>query len=475
MGAEKSVREEWVSRLGFLLTMLGAMVGLGNIWRFPYVVGSNGGGAFLVAYVVLLFVVAVPGLMGEAAMGRFAGAGATGTFRRMAGFSAPGVVVTLATFGIMTYYFPVIGWVIHYFAHAAAGTFFTAGFDSAVVWETFKSEPNLKLACHAAAVLLCGVPLYCGVSKGLERASLVMVPAFFVALAVTGGRALTLDGSSGGVSYLFTPDWTQLAEPGVWLAAMGQVLFSTGLGWGIALTLGSYLSRSSDIPLGAGIFTALGDTSISLLAGLVVLPTVFAFGVDPTTGPELIFVSLPQLFPKMPAGYLWCLLFFTGFLFAGLTSGFAVMEVPVAVFREESGLPRKQSVMWMMGAVWLLGLPSALDFSFNELMDFVFGNWMLPLATLATMLTLGWRFGATKIRVLEVNYGADLYIGPWWDVAVRYFIPLSMASLLVWFTVDAFQSQPPFRTLGGLGFVAGFLVVSWLLGRLLDRRKAVQA
>lgn len=463
-------REEWASRLGFLLAMLGAMVGLGNIWRFPYLAGLHGGGAFVLAYVVLLYLVAVPGLMGETAMGRFTRAATVGAFRRLGGHSGVGVLVALATFGLMTYYFPVIGWVVYYAGHAVAGTFFQDGFSASTAWEAFQADPQLRLGSHALAVLLAGIPLYYGVSKGIERASLVMVPVFFAALLVVAGRALTLPGAEAGLAYLFTPQWGQLADPAVWVAALGQALFSTGLGWGIALTLGSYLGAADDIPLGAGVFTAVGNTSIGVLAGLVVLPTVFAFGVDPASGPELVFLALPQIFPEMAGGYLWSLVFFIGFLFAALTSGFAITEVPVAAFREEAGVSRGRAVVTVMVAIWLLGLPSALDTDFNALMDFLFGNWALPAATLASMLVLGWRFGARRMRVLDVNYSADWYVGPWWEVAIRFVLPLVMAFLLLWYTADALGGEEPLQAVGGLGFLAGLLLVAFGLGRVLDRR-----
>lgn len=464
-------REEWASRLGFLLAMLGAMVGLGNIWRFPYLAGLHGGGAFVLAYVVLLYLVAVPGLMGETAMGRFTRAAAVGAYRRLGGHSGVGVLVALATFGLMTYYFPVIGWVIYYFGHALAGTFFQDGFAAGAGWEAFKADPELKLATHTLAVLLAGIPLYYGVAKGIERASLLMVPVFFLALVVVAVRALTLPAAEEGLAYLFTPEWGQLADPGVWVAALGQALFSTGLGWGIALTLGSYLGAADDIPLGAGVFTAVGNTSIGVLAGLAVLPTVFAFGLDPASGPELVFLALPQVFPEMTGGYLWSLVFFIGFLFAALTSGFAITEVPVAAYREEAGVSRGRAVVTVMAGIWLLGLPSALSTDFSGLMDFLFGNWALPAATLASMLVLGWRFGARRMRVLDVNYSADLYVGPWWEVAIRYVLPAVMAFLLVWFTWDALRGASPGRALGGLGFLAGLLVVAFGVGSIRNRRR----
>lgn len=463
-------REEWASRLGFLLAMLGAMVGLGNIWRFPYLTGLHGGGAFVLAYVVLLYVVAVPGLMGETAMGRFTRAATVGAFRRLGGHSGVGVLVALATFGLMTYYFPVIGWVIYYFGHAVAGTFFQEAFTAEAAWEAFKADPQLKLGTHTLAVLLAAIPLYYGVSRGIERASLVMVPLFFAALVVVAGRALTLPAAEAGLAYMFTPEWGQLADPAVWVAALGQALFSTGLGWGIALTLGSYLGAADDIPLGAGVFTAVGNTSIGVLAGLAVLPTVFAFGVDPASGPELVFLALPQIFPEMAGGYLWSLVFFVGFLFAALTSGFAITEVPVAAYREEAGVSRERAVVMVMAAIWLLGLPSALSTDFSGLMDFLFGNWALPAATLASMLVLGWRFGARRMRVLDVNYSADLYVGPWWETAIRYVLPVILIFLLAWFTWDAFAGDNPLQALGGLGFLAGLLVVAFGLGGILGGR-----
>lgn len=469
----RTVREEWGTRFGFLMAMVGAMVGSGNIWRMPYTTGQNGGGAFLVAYLLLLYVIAVPGLMGETMLGRYTGQGVIGAFREMLGegwTEGFGLVVLVVNVALMSYYAPIVGWILYYTGHAALLTFFQPGFQAEAFWTAFSGSPALTVGMHTLAMLLTGGVLFFGIRRGIERTVRWMFPALVVALVAVAIRSLTLPGAMGGLAFAFTPDWTYLVRGQTWIAALGQALFSTGLGWGIALTYGSYLRTHDDVPLGGGLFTAVGNTSIGLLAIFAVFPAVFAFGLQPTAGVNLTFVSLVKVFPQMPGGPIWAVLFFVGFFFAAFTSALAITEVGVTTVQEETRLSRRGAVIGVAGVVWLLGLPSAYSAEFLGVMDFMFGNWGLPLATLMIISLVGWHFGPDwdrltgvaspeRARVIELSRNADIEIGRWWDYVVKFVIPAVMVFIMLYYVTTNYGASPT-RTLGGLALIGGIVVAS---------------
>lgn len=457
-------REEWGSRFGFLMAMVSAMVGAGNIWRLPYITGQNGGGTFVLALIFLNFLIAVPGLMAETMLGRYTGRGVIGSFRNVLGEGRTegfGLVVLVVNIALMSYYAPVIGWTLYYTIHSFLLTFFQPGFAAQAFWQSFSGSPVLTVGMHTIVMILVAGVLLFGIRKGVERVVKWMFPVLVIALAAVAIRSLTLPGAMEGLAFLFTPDWSYLTRGDMWIAALGQVLFSTGLGWGIALTYGSYLRKHDDVALGGGLFTAVGNTSIGLLALFAIFPAVFAFGLDPASGSALTFITLVQVFPQMAGGPIWAILFFVGFLFATFTSGIAITEVSVTTAHEELGFSRKQTVLVMCGLIWLVGLPSAYSAEFLGLMDFMFGSWGLPLATLLIIVMVGWKMGPDWARTLELNRNADLYIDAWWNRIVRYLIPAVMLGIMTYFVVT--NLTQPFRTIGGVILMGVILVVSLLI------------
>jgi len=427
-------RAQWGSRFGFLMAMLGAMIGAGNIWRFPYVTGQEGGGAFILAYLVLLLVLAIPGLIAEVALGRYAGKGVIGAFRRIGasrGVLGLGVVVLLVNVVLMSYYAPVVGWTLYYAVHSLLLTFTSAGFAPEAFWEAFQSSIALNVGMHTIVMLLVAGVLYLGIRQGIERLVTYAVPGLVFALTAITIRALTLPGAGEGLIFTFDIDWGALLRSNTWITALGQALFSTGLGWGIALTVGSYLPKYDDIPIGGGVFTVIGQSSIGILAAFAIFPIVFAYGINPSEGSGLTFVSLPQVFPQMPGGALWAILFFVGFFLATFTSAILITEVGVSSLAEETDWSREQTVLGVSGAIWLLGLPSAYSSSILGYLDFVFGNFGLPLATLAIIGAIGWTFTPEKLRVLEVNRNAGAYVGAAWNPIIKYVIPTVMVFIVL--------------------------------------------
>lgn len=465
-------RAQWGTRFGFLMAMLGAMIGAGNIWRFPYVAGQEGGGAFIVAFLVLLFLLAIPGLIAEVALGRYAGRGVIGAFRkasRAPGWTGLGVVVLLVNVALMSYYAPVVGWTLYYAGHSLVGTFTASGFEPQAFWESFLASPALTVGMHTIVMALVAAVLYLGIRRGIERLVIYAVPGLILALAAIAIRALTLPDAGDGLTFVFGVDWSALGQSSTWIAALGQALFSTGLGWGIALTIGSYLPKYDDIPIGGGVFTALGESSIGILAAFAIFPIVFAFGIDPADGAGLTFVSLPQVFPEMPGGGLWAAVFFVGFFLAAFTSGVLITEVSVTTLAEEVNLTRGQTVALVCGGIWLLGLASALSADLLDFLDFVFGNFGLPLATLAIIGAVGWALGPEKLRVLEVNRAAGLHVGRLWNPVVRYVIPAVMVFIVGYFAWESFGTA---EMIGGMVVLATFPVIGYLVMRFGTRERA---
>ncbi|USZ78221.1 sodium-dependent transporter (plasmid) [Halorussus vallis] len=438
------------------MAMLGAMVGAGNIWRLPYTTGQNGGGVFLLAYVLLLFLIAIPGLMAETMLGRYTQKGVVGSFREIVGddlYSGLSLVVVLVNVGVMSYYAPVIGWTMYYAANSLLLTFFQSGFEAAAFWNSFTGSPVLTVGTHPVTMAAIAVVLAFGIRRGIERVVKYLIPFLIVALVAVSIRGLTLPGGMKGLAFVFTPDWSHLLRGDTWVAALGQALFSTGLGWGIALTYGSYLRKYDDVPLGGGVFTAVGNTSIGLLAIFAVFPVVFAFGLEPASGAQLTFVSLVKVFPKLLGGQAWAIVFFLGFFAATFTSGIAITEVGVTTVAEETRLSRTQSVAAVVATIWLIGLPSAYSSEFLGAMDYVFGNFGFPFATLTIILLVGWKFGPERARVIDVNRSTDLYVGRWWNGIVKYVIPVVIAFILGYGAINSIGTENQTLMMGGIALM----------------------
>ncbi|NKE37843.1 sodium-dependent transporter [Natronococcus sp. JC468] len=470
MADAKTARAEWGTRFGFLMAMIGAMVGAGNIWRFPYVMGNNGGGAFVLAFLTLLFVLAVPGLMAEVALGRYTKKGVIGAFRDVlgrGGLVGLGVIVLLVNVALMSYYSPLIGWTLYYAVHSLLFTFTASGFEAQSFLDSFFANPALMIGLHTVVMASVAGVLLLGIRRGVERLVVYAVPALVIALAIMTVRGLTLPGASEGIAFAFDVQWEFLLQGSTWIAALGQALFSTGLGWGIGLTVGSYLREYDDVPLGGGVFTAIGESSIAILAALAIFPVVFAVGVEPDAGAGLAFVSLVQVFPEIPLGGFVAILFFLGFFLATFTSGVVITEVSVTTLSEETGLSRTQTVLGVCGVIWLLGIPSAYSPDILDYLDFVFGNWGLPLATLAIIGVIGWVLGPERLRLLAVNRNAGVHVGKWWDPVIKYVIPSVMIFIMAYYAWEDFGSA---EMIGGMLVIVllpivGYGVMSVLEGR----------
>lgn len=409
--------EQWSSRLGFVLASIGAAVGLGNVWRFSAVVGANGGGAYLIPYAVAFFCFALPLVVLELAAGREFRADVVTTFRAVdRRLQAVGWVVVGVVVVVVSYYLVITGWTLAFLVVWAGG--------GDTTFSAFTGSPWPVVTFLVAAGIAAGV-LSLGVREGIERLSSVLVPLVFVILLGMVVYAATLSGFSPAVGYLFAPDFSVLGDPLLWGAAFGQAFFSLSAGQGILLTYGSYLDESTDLVRNAGVIAA-ADFLVAVLAGLVIFPIVFTFGLEPTLGTELAFTTLPRAFAEMPGGRLVAVAFFGLLFFAAITSAVSMLEVAIAATMRTSRFDRPKATAAVTGVVVLLGLPSALSYSsvgfavggvaFLDVLDETVGTLGLPVTALCIALAFAWAVPAERMRA-AVGFDAA-YLVP------KYVLPL---------------------------------------------------
>ena len=408
-------REHWGSRLGFILAAAGSAVGLGNIWKFPYMAGENGGGAFLLIYLALVFTIGLSVMLAEMVIGRMAEKNAIGAFAKLKGGAWPlvGLCGVAAAFIILSFYSVVAGWTISYMVKSITGAL--AIEDPAAlggIFGGFISDPVSPLIYHALFMALTVFVVLAGVGSGIERASKILMPALFALLLILIVRSVTLPGAGEGIAFLLSPDfskvtWTTVSE------ALSQAFFSLSLGMGAMITYGSYLSKKENIASSAGWVTLL-DTSVAVMAGLLILPAVFAFGFDPSAGPGLTFITLPAVFAHMPMGSVFAFMFFLLLGIAALTSAVSILEV---------GIPSSLS-LGIMGEFTIFGL------GFFDLMDYVSSKLLLPIGGLFISLFVGWVvWGKAKEDIAAHNGVVPGWLNAW-GIIVKFVAPLAIAFIL---------------------------------------------
>ncbi len=473
--------EEFGSRWGLVIATLGMAVGTGNIWRFPRIAASNGGGSFLVAWVVFLLMWSVPLMIAEFAVGKRARRGTVGAFLNVGGpgFAWMGAFVAICAAAIMFYYSVVTGWCFRFLAAALTGGLHGEGASEAL-WTSFAGTPK-SIVTHFLALGIGVAVVWFGV-RGIERVAKVLIPSLAVMVLILAVRAVTLDGAEKGLAFLFTPDWQALAKPQIWLQALTQNAWDTGAGWGLILTYAIYMRVREDVSLNAFLI-GFGNNSMSLLAGIMVLCTVFA--IDPLAESKIVgasnegltFIWMPQLFAEMYLGGVFMILFFTALSFAALTSLIAMLELATRVLID-MGLQRRPALLWVGGAGLVFGMPSALSMSVFKNQDWVWGvGLMLSGLFLAIAAS---RFGLERLRTEVVNGdGCDLPIGKWWLVIVGVVVPVEAVTLMVWWLYEARSWDAawlhPFRAenVGTVLFqLTVALVAVLLLNRWLVRRTA---
>ncbi len=440
-------REKWGSKIGFILAAAGSAIGLGNIWKFPYIAGDNGGAAFVFIYLIRILVIGLPVFIAEVLIGRTTSLNPVGAFRKLSHgskfWTAVGGMGVLAGFLILSYYAVVAGWSLGYIVESIKGVFFEfkTPAEAGHYFNSLISNVWWIVGYFALFMALSMFVVILGVQKGIEKGSKILMPLLFVLMLVLVIRGLTLDGASEGMKFLWYPDWSAVTGETI-LLALGQAFFTLSLGMGAMLTYGSYMSKSDNIPVSAFEIVTL-DTLIALLAGIAIFTAVFATGLRPDSGPGLIFYTLPIVFTKMPGGYIFSILFFILLSIAALTSAISLLEVITAYFVDEKGWSRKKAVLVFGTVTFIIGIPSALSYNvladvhifgrnFFDTVDFLSANILLPLGGLLIALFVGY-FWKTENALSALKEGAENFFGKYgwfavyWKIFIKYFAPVLIA------------------------------------------------
>lgn len=430
----------WTSNIGFTLACVGAAVGLGNIWKFPYMAGTQGGGAFVFVYLITIFAIAIPVAAAELLVGRRGQSDAVTSVRdialendRPAAFGIIGGIGVLGSFILLTFYAVIAGWVSAYIWRALSGQIGGLDADGAgAMFDGLLASPGEMIAHQVAFLLFLGLTLSQTLSAGLERANLILMPTLVVMLVLVALYGAIAGDIGASLAYLFTPDFSKIT-PEVIQSAVGQGFFSVGVGAAMLMTYGAYLDKS--INLGkAAITIALADTAIAILAGVGIFAVVFGQSLDPSAGPGLIFTTLPLAFAELPFGGLLALVFFVLVYFAAVTSGLSLAEVLFHWAENRFDWSRRRAVIVMLGVIFLVGLTTV--FSFNiwadvkiagrtlfDLKDYLVTAYVMPIGGLGVILFAAW---VMPVATLKEAYGNDGALFSAWLFAGRYLSPLGI-------------------------------------------------
>ena len=438
-------RSTFATKLGVIAAAVGSAVGLGNIWRFPYELGQNGGGAFLLIYLICVITLGVPLIVAEFIIGRNSHSNVGGAFKKLAPGTKWGVIgymSVLASFMILGFYAVTAGWTLEYLYQA-----FTNGFSGRTPEElresftAFSSDTYTPIAWLFLFLAANYFIITRGVKNGIEKASNIMMPILFLLLIIFCIRSITLPGASEGLSFLFKPDFSKV-DSSVMLRAMGQAFFSLSLGMGCLITYGSYFDNK--IKLGKTAFTVASlDTLVAILAGVMIFPAVFTFGISPAAGPELVFVTVPNVFMKMAGGYIWSILFFLLLTLAALTSTVSMFEVVTAFIHEEYNVSRKKATTWIIALTFILGTFCSLSIgpwkehtifgmTLFDLFDYISANILLPGGGLLISIFVGYRLDQ-KIMINELtnNHSFRIWYFKPLIFAIRYLAPVAICLIFL--------------------------------------------
>lgn len=449
VSSENAAERKWSSNLMFIAAAVGSAVGISNVWKFTYVAGENGGGAFVIVYVAAIAFIALPALIAEFLVGRRGGASVVKTMDNLAeregigrAWRYYGQMAALGAFIALSFYCVIAGWTVDYFYFAL-----TAGFEgvtaeqSASALSQLMASPGRMIVGQTAFLAVTAITVAAGIRHGLENVLRWLTPALFAILFVLLAYAMIAGDFAAGAAFLFVPDFSKMNAQTV-LLAIGQAFFSLGIGLGVLLTIGAYMDKKSSIVKSA-LIVAAADAGVALLAGLAIFPIVFAHGLSPAGGPGLIFETLPIAFGQMPGGAVLGPMFFVLMAFAALTSAITILECVVATVEDYSGMPRRRIVAVLIVLLWLLGLGTV--FSFSELedfyplgflpafaernifesLDYVVSNFMMPAGGVLIAVLAGW--GLQKSATLDELQVRDSHWYRLWRILVRFVVPTAIA------------------------------------------------
>lgn len=443
----KQVHEHWSSKTGFILAAVGSAVGLGNIWKFPYMVGESGGAAFVLIYLACVFIIGLPLLSSEWLLGRKGQQNPMNSLKTVAienkrskNWAVVGLIGIVVAWLILSFYSVIGGWSLAYIFESAIGSFSDiSAKNSGTLFDGFLSNAWAIVAWHTLFMILVMIIVARGVAKGLERAAKIMMPTLVILLLILVFYGAGTKGFSSAINFLFAPDWSKLT-PDIILAALGHAFFTLSLGMGIMLAYGSYLDKSVNIVRSAGVVVVL-DTVIALIAGIAIFPVVFSHSeLSASAGPGLIFQTLPVAFGSLPFGSLFATLFFIMLSFAALTSAISLLEPVVELLQEKAKMNRKVATLVAMGSVWFLGLGSAFsvniwggfhllgDMNIFDSLDYITSKFMMPIAGFLAIVFVGWFMNKEDVRKeLEM----DIYDFSLWNMLLKYVAPISIAIIFL--------------------------------------------
>ena len=444
MNEKKNVekgRETWASKTGAILALIGVAVGLGNAWRFPYMLGKFGGAAFLVIYLILVAIVGLPALWVELTIARSTKSGPATAFIK-AGFPGGkyiGWLLVLVAIMAVSYYLVVIGWVLWYFIASIGGMY--SNINTGNFFNNTLGSIPLQAIMDVIVLFLVAAILLGGIRKGIEKASKIIMPFFYIAFIIIMIRSLTLPGAMNGLLYYLKPNWS-MVTPMTFLATTGQIFFSLGLGSTWIFIYSSHLSDKQSI-FSAGTWTAVGNTIASFIAGLAILPAVFAFNINPSSGPPLIFITLPDIFNKIPGGLIFGAIFFLALFLVAVLSAIPGFEIVIDAFQEKFGWSRKKTTFFMVIIEFLLGLPTMYSVEFLFYNDLFWGSTMLPIGSLISIITFGWIYKKRK-AFEELRKASNIHLNGLMGTTlfywVKYVLPIFIIITLIWGWYSFFSS-----------------------------------
>jgi NSS family neurotransmitter:Na+ symporter len=440
--SNSKAREQWGSRVGFILAAAGSAIGLGNIWRFPYLVGMNGGAAFVIVYIAIAVTVGLTVMLAEFCIGRASQKGSVGAFKQLAAnkfwrvFGWLGLLI--GGFIILSYYGVIAGWTVKYMFGSFMGLMDQAAVGgSGDYLNAFLADSKSVIAYQVGVMAVTVAIVAGGVGKGIEQSCKYLMPGLFVVLLILIARSVTLPGSWDGLEFYLKPDFSKLTGKAV-INALGQGFFSLSLGMGIMITYGSYISKGEKLPKCALLVFVL-DTTAAALAGLAIFPALFAMGMEPTQGVGLTFVTLPGVFAQMPAGAFFSFLFFLLLFLAAMTSMMSLLEVAVTFFMDEFKMSRVKAALSSGIVITTLGIPSAYSLAGNlnvfgmpffDFMDYISNNIMMPINAIGICLFAGWIW-TEKLQEEITNGGLISFsMQPIWIRSLKIFAPAAIAVIL---------------------------------------------
>ena len=438
-------RDGFGSKMGIIAAAAGSAVGLGNIYRFPCELGNNGGGAFLLVYLLIVLCLGVPVMLSEMIIGRRTQKNPIGAFRMLKPKSAwpvVGYMGVFCAFIIMAFYCTVAGWTLEYVVKAVGNQFH--GKDLATIEREFSEFHNMgwrNVLWECIFIFLTAFVVFKGVSSGIEKYSKILMPLLLAILVILAVRSLTLPGAREGLTFLFRPDFSKITGS-VLISALGQVFFSLSMGMGVLITYGSYIKKDDNLTTTA-LSVTLSDTLVAVLAGIVIFPAAFSFGVKPTEGMGLVFSTLPMIFNQMAGGYFFCVIFFVLLAVAALTSTISLLEVIVAYFVEELHLSRRWATVIAALGCMVMGVFASLSLkdgssltiaglSFFESLDFLSAKILLPIGAFFIVIFVGWRLGKAKFFAEITNEGGlKVPVKGVIYLVIKFLAPLAIVTIFI--------------------------------------------